>query len=153
MKSSFSFLVICAISLCLVLVVVSYYLFSTISANPQKDKENSAVSDTLRSHGVTDLASKLSYIASDKKINWPQQWQQIGTGTSDCQVKTVHCQILLEECFNASLYANGKFVLPIDSARGSIDKTGYAIRQQGNKLEIVACYSESSTASRQEIRL
>lgn len=155
MKNSFSFLILCAISLVLILVVVTYYLFSKITA-ATKSEENgtsTAGNDTLRRHGVNDLASKVSYLVKDDSIVWPAEWQQIGSSPSDCQLETAHCMVPTQECFDLQKLTKNKLKLPVDSVQGSTEKTGYALRLLNNKLEIVACYADGVSSISQEIRL
>lgn len=156
MKNSFSFLVLSAVSLVLILVVVSYYLFSKIAASTKADKTGSgaaAGNDALRKLGVTDLASKISYLTSDASIVWPTNWQQLGSGSADCQVQTLHCQVSNSECFDLETMAHNKFKLPLDAVEGSEEKTGYAIKREGNKLLIRACYTDSDIVISQELRI
>jgi hypothetical protein len=155
MKNSFSFLVLTALSLLLILVVITYYLFSKISATSTADEKtaSSGGADALRKHGVNDLASKISYVSSDKTLVWPDEWRQIGTDSSDCEVNTPHCQITASSCFDLQSNLGDKFKVPIDSARGTEEKTGYAIRLLDGKLEIKACFAESQSTIGQELRL
>jgi hypothetical protein len=154
MKNSFSFLVLIAISLVLILVVVTYYLFSKISATTSDQNSGSGGgTDALRKHGVTDLASKISYASADTSLNWPTEWQQIGSSASECEVTTTHCQITASSCFDLQAKLNNKFKLPVDAAQGTEEKTGYAVRLQNGKLEIIACFAESPSAISQELRL
>lgn len=148
-----SFLVLCVFSLLLVLAVAAYYLFSKINATPLDRENTMQTSDALRIHGVTDLASKVSFVAKDKEIAWPQEWKQIGTSTSECQFSTSHCQVTSEECFDLQKHSADKFILPVDPSRGSPEKTGYAIRQSNHKVEIIACFGEGTDAITQQIRL
>jgi uncharacterized protein (UPF0333 family) len=154
MKQSLSFLILCAISLVLILVVIAYYLFSKIAATTKSTDVTGTTdgADGLRKHGVTDLASKISYVAGDGAVEWPTQWTQIGSDTSDCQVTTGHCQVQPDECFDLQALIGTRFKVPVDSVQGSAGKTGYALRKNGNKLEIIACYAETESPITQEIR-
>jgi hypothetical protein len=135
-------------------VVVTYYLFSKISATSPDEKTGSSGStDALRKHGVTDLASKISYASGDTSLDWPAEWQQIGSSATECEVTTTHCQITESSCFDLQAKLNNKFKLPVDAAQGTEEKTGYAVRLQNGKLEIIACFAESSSAIGQELRL
>lgn len=155
MKQSLSFLVLCAISLVLILVVVAYYLFSKIAASTKSSDSTGTTdgADGLRKHGVTDLATKISYLAGDGAVSWPSQWTQIGIDSSDCQIMSQYCQVQLAECFNLQAHIGDRFKLPVDPVQGSAGRTGYAIRKNNNKLEIIACYAESDMAITQEVRL
>lgn len=150
-----SFLVLCAISLVLILVVISYYLFSKIAASTKSEEpgSTSAGNDALRKHGVTDLASKISYLTSDDSIAWPAEWQQLGTSSSGCEVHTNHCQVTSPDCLDLEGLSHQKFKLPVDAVEGSEEKTGFAIKKENNKLLIRACYTDGSTAISQELRL
>lgn len=154
MRTSLSFLVLCAISLVLVLMAVAYYLFSKINANePETGKTGTTASaDSIRVHAVTDLASKISYLASDTTILWPTEWQQIGTARSGCQLATRHCLIEKNECFDLQSFSKNKFKMPVDVVLGSSEMTGYALKKSDTVLEIAACYGEGMTPITQELR-
>ncbi|PIR62115.1 MAG: hypothetical protein COY81_05405 [Candidatus Pacebacteria bacterium CG_4_10_14_0_8_um_filter_43_12] len=152
MKNSFSFIIIIALALTLILIAIAYYLFSKISASEIDNKDITSSNDTLRSHGVTDLATKLSFLSQDLSIVWPTEWQQLGLDTAGCQLTTRHCQVNQESCLDLSQLTNGKFQLPTDPTRGSEGKTGYAVRKTDGKLEIINCYTEAEVAKQQELR-
>lgn len=142
---SLSFLVLSAVSLVLVLLVVVYYLYSKIVASSSPDMAGTTDgADNLRKHGVTDLASKISYLSSNDSVSWPSQLTQIGSDTTGCQVSTAHCQVLEAQCFDLQSHSENKFMLPIDSVEGTVGKTGYAVKKTGDTIEIVACFAESA---------
>lgn len=152
MKNSFSFIIILALALTLILIAVAYYLFSKINASEVTSSQGSS-NDTLRSHGVTDLATKLSYLSQDETLQWPGDWQQLGTGSDQCQINNRHCQVSHEQCFDLSNQVKNKFQLPIDPVWGTSEKTGYVIRMANQKLEIRNCYAEAENSISQELRL
>ena len=77
MKETHAGITLLIISVVLVLIGIWYYYLSKIVAT--STQETSTVStDSLRTHAINDLATKLSFLAGKKQsgVIFPQEWQQ-----------------------------------------------------------------------------
>lgn len=154
MKQSVSITLLIIFTFGLIGVVSWYYLFSKITANTKVSEGTHSNNDSLRTHSVNDLATKLSLISHQSSVQeWPNELQQIGTADEGCSLVTPHCSISKKECFDLKAVTQGKYTIPVDSAKGTEERTGFAIRKSGNSLEIFSCYTDRAEVIAQELRL
>lgn len=142
------------VTIVLLLTGVWYYFFSKVVETTNQPAHQMS-SDAIRVHIVNDLAAKLSFIASksESDVVFPTEWQQLGTASSDCGLTTAHCQIEESGCYNFEKMIGGKFTMPVDTSKGSVDRSGFAIKQENHKLFITACFAETTTPITQKINL
>lgn len=154
MKDYVSGLLFVVVTVVLLLTGVWYYFFSRVVETTQQPAHTMS-SDAIRVHIVNDLAAKLSFIISKREaeVSFPTEWQQLGTASSECEITTAHCQIALSDCYNFEKNIGGKFTMPVDSSKGSADRSGFAIKQEAHHLLIKACYAETTSPISQKINL
>lgn len=154
MKDYVSGLFFIVVTVVLLLTGIWYYFFSKVVETTQQPTQQKS-SDALRVQIINDIAAKISFIVSDQdtQVTFPTEWQQLGTASSDCDLKTYHCQITDANCYNFEKNSGGKFTLPVDSSKGSQDRSGIAIKQEEQTLFITACYADANTPITQKINL
>lgn len=145
MKQAFvsSFLIFTTILL--LLVSIGYYFYTKFRQTQNYTVPTSA-GDDIRRHAINDLATKVSFAvgnSTEAKSTLPEQWQQLGTATNDCQLQTTHCEISNQECFDINVVSNSSFKMPYDSKYGSLERTGYAIKLDGETVLLTSCYVEN----------
>lgn len=154
MKEQVSGVVFLMFTVGILFVGIWYYFFSkSFSASLAAKQEPET--DSLRTHAVNDIATKLSFLISSSQgqMPLPSDWQQLGSATTGCQLATKHCQVALDSCFDPSQYSTTGLVVPVDAKGGSKEQTGYAIKKDAQDLIIVACYSEADEPVTKKLRL
>ena len=151
MSNGLTFIIIVGLAMLIIVGGVTLILLEKVE--PQARIENN--NDYLRQIAVTDIASTINHYFDQNDVSGVNEhWQQLGTAQEGCNLKTIHCQLDINQCLNLSYILDKNIAWPVDPEMINADRSGYAVRAIAPQMiEIKACYTEAATPIVQRVRI